>query len=362
MDNNDYVMWLSRTLSQSNRKTVDLINFFGSPKEVFDAERNDYLGVRGMTEAVAEKLSDSKKNIEFWKKEIDNMGIEYVSFFDERYPILLNEINDAPCGLYVKGRLPGNDERCVSIIGARRCSEYGRLTAYGFATKIASRGVWIISGMARGIDSISHKGAISAGGKTVAVLGFGHNKCYPAENRDLMNKISENGCVISEYPPDTEPEVYFFPQRNRIIAGMSEALIVVEAGKKSGTLITVDRALDYGRTVLAVPSNITSASGEGTNDLIKQGCPMITNAQDVFFELGMDDDEDKKEKQHETKMKCLSDDENKILGLLSYEPLPFEKIVKNSGKDIQDVQYILTLLEINGFAEKLPGNRFTKKI
>lgn len=357
VDKNDYMMWLSRALGQNNKRIINILRFFGSPEEVYNSERKAYLSVKGITDDVADKLISAKKNAEEWCDELKRLGIEYISLLDDRYPRLLRETCDAPVGIYVKGQLPEKNNHCISMIGARRCSEYGKRMAAKFSSEIAKEGVWIVSGMARGIDSVSHKGTLSVGGKTIAVLGFGHNKCYPSENKQLMKRISETGCVLSEYPPDTEPEVYYFPQRNRIIAGMSEALIVVEAGKKSGTLITVDKALDYGRTVMAVPSNITSLCGEGTNELIKQGCPVVTCTDDVFFEIGL---ERKKKAEEKTKVN-VSDDEAEILNLLSSEPELFDEIVRKSKKTIQDVQYILTMLEINGLIEKLAGNRFVKK-
>ncbi|MCI1959922.1 MAG: DNA-processing protein DprA [Clostridia bacterium] len=355
MDKNDYMMWLSRALGY-NKKIFNILKCFGSPEEVYNSKRETYLTVKGITDEVADKLISAKKNAEKWCDELKKLNIEYISLLDDRYPSLLRETCDAPVGIYVKGQLPKKNEHCISMIGARRCSEYGKRMAKKFSSEIAREGVWIVSGMARGIDSVSHRGTLSVGGKTIAVLGFGHNRCYPSENRELMKQISETGCVLSEYPPDTEPEVYYFPQRNRIIAGISEALIVIEAGKKSGTLITVDRALDYGRTVMTIPSNITSMSGVGTNELIKQGCPVVTSADDVFFEIGIE-----KKKKDEKKKVNISDDEAEIFNLLSLEPKLFDEIVKKSQKSIQDVQYILTMLEINGLIEKLAGNRFVKK-
>ena len=293
MHENHYMMWLFRSLGMNLRKTYILLEHFGSAMEVWNADDKMLLQINGVTQQTVHALNEGKECVADWIRELDSLGIRYISINDRCYPHLLREITDPPVGLYIKGDLPENDCVMISIIGARRCTDYGRNMAYKLSKNLAKEGIVIVSGMARGIDSMGHKGTLDANGRTIAVLGFGHKHCYPPENKSLMEEISKSGCLISEYPPDTEATRYNFPQRNRIIAGISQGLIVVEAGKKSGTLITVDFALDDGRTVMTLPANITSKASEGTNELIKQGCPIVTCTEDVLFELGVE----KKKKQ-----------------------------------------------------------------
>ena len=232
-----------------------------------------------------------------------------------------------------------------------------------FAGELSSLGICVLSGMAAGIDSIAKSTALHYGNFTAAVLGFGHNCCYPAENKNLMEKISENGCLISEYPPDTTPEPYYFPKRNSIIAGLSDGVLVVEASKNSGALITADLACQYGRDVMAVPSNITSLNGVGTNNLIKQGCALVTCTEDILFELGYKII-NKKSKPGDSKSSAggkPTDNENKILSLIGEEPVSFEYIAGKTGFAVGDLQSMLLMLELKNIVEKLPGDRFVRK-
>ena len=268
-----------------------------------------------------------------------------------------------PVGIYIKGEIINNDMVTVSIVGSRRCSEYGKRTAAKFAKELSSLGICIVSGMAAGIDSVANAATIENGGFTVAVLGFGHNCCYPADNRNLMEKIAQNGCLISEYPPDTEPEPYYFPKRNNIIAGLSDGVLVIEASKKSGALITADLASEYGRDVMAVPSNITSPNGIGTNNLIKQGCCMVTCTEDILFELGCKIIKKENKTSNENSNNKNTDTENKILSFIGSEPVPvsFEYIAGSTGFAVGDLQSTLLMLELKNIIEKLPGDRFVRK-
>lgn len=364
MDTNDYIMWLSRSFNQNSKKVYYILNEFKTPENAFRANRSEFLKLKGIKPEKADLLIRNRDLIKSWKEELRKSGVTFISVFDKRYPSKLRNIYLPPAGIYVKGKkLIDNDTVTVSIIGSRRCSEYGRRMAAKFAGELSSLGVCIISGMAAGIDSIANAAALEHGGFTAAVLGFGHNCCYPAENRGLMDKIAENGCLISEYPPDTEPEPYYFPKRNNIIAGLSDGVLVVEASKKSGALITADLACQYGRDVMAVPSNITSPNGVGTNNLIKQGCAMITCTEDILFELGYKII-NKKSKTGDSKSSVSSkttDNENKILSLIGSEPVSFEYIAGSTGFAVGDLQSALLMLELKNIIEKLPGDRFVRK-
>lgn len=215
-------------------------------------------------------------------------GIRCVLFSQDGYPDRLRDIVDPPSQLYVKGSLPDSGQPTVGIVGARLCSDYGRYTARQFGAALAQAGIQIISGMALGIDGISHKAALDAGGKTFAVLGCGVDICYPEENREIYDRLNGASGILSEYPPGTAPHAGLFPQRNRIISGLSDLLLVVEARKKSGTLITVDQALEQGKEVYAVPGRVTDALSCGCNHLIRQGAGVAVSPQDLIdavFEL-----------------------------------------------------------------------------
>lgn len=359
MNENYYMMWLFRSLGLNLRRTYVLLEYFGSAIEIWNANEEMLLQINGITKQTVHDLNKGKELVAVWIRELELLGIKYISINDRHYPNLLREITDPPVGLYIKGELPENGSMMVSVIGARRCTEYGRNMAFKLSKDLAKEGIVIVSGMARGIDSMGHRGAIEAKGKTIAVLGFGHKNCYPAENRSLMEEIQKDGCLISEYPPDTEATKYNFPQRNRIIAGISQGLIVVEAGKKSGTLITVDFALDDGRTVMTLPANITSKASEGTNELIKQGCPIVTCAEDVLFEIGAE--QKKKQQQNEEKLEFnLSDEEKMVYELIGCEGVTLDYITKMLKMPIQDIQYILTMLELQAAIQKQPGDKYIR--
>lgn len=341
------------------RKTYILLEHCGSAMEIWNADEKMLLQISGITHQTISDLNEGKELVTDWIRELNALGLRYISINDSCYPRMLKEIPDPPVGLYIKGELPNEDSVMVSVIGARRCTDYGRNMAFKLSKDLAKDGIVIVSGMARGIDSMGHRGALEANGKTIAVLGFGHKNCYPPENKSLMEEIGANGCLISEYPPDTEVTKYNFPQRNRIIAGVSQGLIVVEAGKKSGTLITVDFALDDGRTVMTLPANITSKASEGTNELIKQGCPIVTCTEDILFELGVE--KMKKQQKKEEKLAFdLSDEEKKIYALISSEPVTLDYITKMLKIPVQDIQYILTMLELGAAIQKLPGEKYIR--
>lgn len=361
MNDDFYMMWLTSIEGMTYKKAYLLLSHFGTAKEIWDASVNLLSSVKGITRAFAETIA-AAKNEEALDEEIcrlEGLGINYIAANNPNYPEALRFIDEPPLGLYYKGVLPDKDEMCFSIIGSRRCSEYGAEVAQRFSRDMAKNGFTIVSGMARGIDSMAHRGAINANGKTIAVLGCGLDICYPAENERLMEKIIETGCVISEYPPGTHPYPGNFPQRNRIIAGLSMGLLVIEASKRSGTLITVDRALDYGRTVFVVPANITSALSEGTNQLIKEGCPIATNVSDILFELGVIRTE-KEVKIEETAKNDLTNEEKELLSFIKYEPISLDDLIILLDKPSQNIQYILTYLEIYGYIKHLPGQRFIR--
>lgn len=352
-----YLMWLSRLDGFGIKRINYLLEHFGSAEAVWHADKQELRSVYGMGEKIVDQLvhSRSASLLDDWIAELEEKEIAFYSYRHPRYPRLLREISDPPVGIYVRGTLPDDDIDTVAIIGARRCSRYGAKVAYEIASDLGKTNIIVVSGMARGIDSKGHTGILDGNGKTIAVLGCGVDVCYPPENQELMDRIIENGCVLSEYPPGTTALPHHFPSRNRIIAGLSKMVVVVEAGQKSGTFITADMALDYGRDVFVVPGNITSPLSKGTNELIKQGCPIITEGQDILNALGIS----YKEEEHvRFKIKVaenISAEEKEVYDLIdAEEPVSAEILCRKLHKDIQDVQYILSLLELSGYITKIP--------
>ena len=227
------------------------------------------------------------------EEELAQAGISFVSALEEGFPDKLREIPDPPFGIYYKGKMPGEKEPAAAIIGARLASGYGSEQARRFGRQTSARGIAVISGMARGIDGIAQKAALDAGGKSYAVLGCGVDICYPEENRELYERLQQQGGVLSEYPPGMQPIAKLFPPRNRIISGLSDLVLVIEARKRSGTLITVDMALEQGREVYALPGRVSDALSDGCNRLIRQGAGPATCPQDIleyFFGTGSEED------------------------------------------------------------------------
>ena len=288
MNDNNYMLWLSSMVQFfGSRKLNSLLIEFGSARNIFNAtqkELEQYLTSHGLQTITRQR---SLYYIEKLLNKMEEQGIIYLSREHERFPELLKTIPDPPIGLFCIGTLPPDTMYKVAIIGSRTCSEYGKMAAQLLATPLAQTNVVIVSGMARGVDSAAHKGALTGGGKTIAVLGCGIDICYPSENAHLRDEIINNGCIISEYSLGIAPNKAFFPARNRIISGLSHGVVVTEAGKQSGTLITVDQALDQGREVMAVPGNVSSGLSEGTNRLIREGAHLVACHTDVLFVLNI---------------------------------------------------------------------------
>lgn len=353
-----YMYWLSTLYTMGSRKQNFLLEHFGSAREAYAASPEVLREVPGLTANNIRTIQKSKDSLEYGVEMLKRMDISFTYRGHRDYPYLLNEIPDPPVGLYYRGELPGNTLPRVAIIGSRRCSEYGLSTARRLGGALAKQGVVIVSGMARGIDSMAHRGALESAGLTIAVLGCGIDICYPAENRSLRDNIAKSGCIISEYPPGVTPQAYYFPARNRIISGLSQVIVVVESGKKSGTLITVDQALEQGRDVMAVPGNITNRYSEGTNSLIKQGAEPVCSHEDVLQMLGLI--AHKQPKSSKETAPCIATEEKLVYDVLAFEPYTFDEILIKTNSQPQTIQYILTMLELKGHVKRLPGMRYIK--
>lgn len=282
--------------------------------------------------------------------------IEMITFGSCRYPELLAEIKDPPKELYYIGNIDILNRRCAAVVGSRTTTQYGRSTAVSIATKLATREVVVVSGMARGIDTCAHQGALDCDGSTIAVLGCGVDLCYPKENKELKKEIEKNGLVISEYPPGTEAMPYSFPKRNRIISGLSEITVVVQARNESGALITAELAAEQGREVYAVPGNIDSQYNLGNNKLIKDGAGIIIKPADVLDAMGIDM-VSKKEAE-----KVLSDTELRIFNMLSeVGEMTVDEICMRLQKPPSYVSSIVSVMELKGTVLTALGKIFIAK-
>ena len=276
-------IWLAEKCGAGSMELARLIENFDSIGEIYLADY-DTLVERGCSEHLAEKLADKGLGRAYKiVEDCEKNGIDVIAYDDVRYPKSLASIKDPPAVLYCKGRLPSlNGELCISVVGTRSMSEYGMRTAYKIAYEIASSGAIVVSGMAFGIDAVAACAAIAAHGRTVAVLGCGIDVTYPKQHEKLKAAILENGAIISEYPPTTEPKRYHFPTRNRIISGLSQGTVVLDANENSGSLITAHTAIIQGRDVYAVPSNIDAENSAGTNKLIRDGAQAVLNGRDII--------------------------------------------------------------------------------
>lgn len=358
----NFIMWLARIEGISLKKKEELLAYFGSAKEIFYSNKFELEHFARKTKIninnILEKQNDSILND--YLNELYKKNIRFISKDNYEYPSLLKEISDAPLGLFVIGSIPDEEFKKVSVIGSRKCTQYGASNSYKFSKELAEKDVVIVSGMALGIDSMAHKGAIDGGGKTIAVLGCGVDVVYPQSNVSLRNSIIENGCIISEFPPKTPPLPIHFPIRNRIISGLSSSVIVVEAGKRSGTLITVNQALEQGRDVFGIPGNITSSLSKGVNDLLKTGAYPLTEVNDILLNLGMNESNNNSPASNNLNnlYETLLPDEKIICDCISVEPISIDEIVVKTNLKIQIVQYNLTMLELKGIVQKLAGQKY----
>jgi DNA processing protein len=335
-----------------------LLSAFGTPEKVFTAGLDDLLAVDGIGMNRAKNIREFSlwKHIEQNIQVIEKKGIRVVYFGDPLYPEMLKEIDDAPIVLYTRGDIQPHDRYAIAVVGSRKLTPYGESVADTVSEDLASMGFTVVSGMARGVDTLAHKGALKAGGRTIAVLGSGPDVPYPPENRSLMERITRSGCIISEFPPGAPPDKENFPRRNRLISGLSLGVLVVEAASDSGALITARYAIEQGREVFAVPGNITSSISEGTNALIKKGAVLTRKADDIVEELAPVLKGFIKSKE---KIKIeITDEEKQICILLSGEPKQIDVLSRESGFPASRVLGILLGLELKGAVKQITGKRF----
>ena len=342
-----------------------LIDHFKSPQSVFQASREELLRVDGVTGRHVTAIAEHKMP-QWVEAELDlvkRKDYHIVTLGDSNYPLLLRQIPDPPPFLYISGRLESSSVK-IAVVGSRNATGYGLATTKSLSTHLAALGVTIVSGMARGIDTAAHQGALAAGGKTIAVLGSGLEQIYPADNKPLFQRISEQGAVVSEFSLFTKPEGHNFPIRNRIISGMTSGTVVVEATKNSGSLITARLAAEQNREVFAVPGSIQSFKSIGTHTLIKQGAKLVENAQDIIEELTPMIQYDQSSgnnqgKADEEKLALLTADELLVYETLGPYPVHIDDLARTVSLGPGRLSSILLKLELNDLVQQSPGNFFT---
>jgi DNA processing protein len=351
--NEDLKYWVSftRIPGIGRIKIGLLVDYFSSLQNAWKAPVSEIRNA-GIDEKTSSLISDcrSKINPDFEIETLHKHNVAAIPCTSQDYPVKLKEIHDFPPVLYICGNLSLSDENGIAVVGTRKASAYGRQVTEEIVSDLANNGISIISGLARGIDTIAHRAALEVSGRTLAVFACGLDIVYPAENGALAKRILENGALISEYPIGTKPKPEYFPRRNRIMSGLSLGVLVIEAGEKSGALITAEQALNQNREVFAVPGSIFSSYSKGTNRLIQQGAKLVMGYMDVLDEFniaGIVQQLQAKE--------CQSGDNNEsiILQHLSHEPKHIDEICRCSKLSLQTVSSSLAMLELRGIIKQM---------
>ena len=384
----DYWLWLSLKKAMTAEKIQKLLTYIPTPKEMYNMSKDKLSKIKGFDKRTVAVLSDKRLDRVMEVRGLcSKYNIKVLTFDSPNYPENLRHIPAPPYVLYTRStkQINLNEYIRIAIVGNRESTQYGEKIAQDFAYNLARNGIVVVSGMAKGIDTSAHRGSINAGGLTVAVMGCGLDKAYPKENKDLMEKIIETGIAISEYPPNDKPDGWHFPQRNRIISGLSQGTLVVEAPKHSGSLITARYALEQDKDLFAVPGDINQERSAGTNNLLKEYAIPVTSARDIFdyysienFEIsniiklqkekGLTEKREYKEsKTAEIKKadinsdfyKDLTEKEKHIISKLSTEPINFEELLLLTEIPANELTSMITLLEIKGKIKTHAGKNFT---
>jgi len=335
-----------------------LVSQLGSARAIFTAERSRLTAAQGIGREMAEVIVSGRDRVD-WEEELARtagMGAEIVTQVDEAYPKSLLEIHDPPLALYVKGTLHSGDRHAIAVVGTRRPTHYGLESAGKLAFQLAKSGFTVVSGLAEGIDTAAHQGALRAKGRTLSVMGSALDCPYPASNRDLARRISERGAVISEFPLGRQPDKTTFPMRNRIVSGLAMGVLVVEAGLNSGALITANQALDQGRSVFAVPGRIDSYVSRGTHELIRTGARLVADADDVLREFEFLLPPGPKERAERSRIGPeLSKEETCLVRLLEQGEQGVDSLIRASALKPASVNALLIGLEMKRVIRMLPG-------
>lgn len=349
-----YWYWLCNIPGIGRKKLERLLAEYGTPEEVFKQKKIEWF-----TEKENAAFAESRKLkwVSMFKKVCES-GIRIVTIEDEEYPKRLVCLHDRPYILYVKGKLPAEDRPTCGIVGARNCTRYGAEFAREAGRLLGENDIQVISGMARGIDGESEMGALSGGGESFAVLGNGVDICYPPENWRLYEALFDKGGIISEFAPGTRARATHFPMRNRIISALSDKLIVVEAKEKSGSLITVDFALEQGKEVFGVPGRVTDELSQGVNNILRLGAGVLTSPSDILLEYGINPE--KKETNYEKIKNLLAERENMLYSKLDLQPKNLQIIIEETGMGMAEISDILLGLEVKGLVTECGKNYYAR--
>ncbi len=365
--NRQYAYWLSSLPGIGNKTIRRLLEICGGTAEgVYQANEKQWKKVLRSRQLEAMKQITKEWNLEKEYEKLTRNGIVFYSMEDMEYPKRLRHIPDAPYSIFLKGRMPMEDCLSVAIIGARDCSEYGSFVAAELGKRLGEQGIQIISGMARGIDGISQEAALAVGGMSYGVLGCGVDICYPASNRKLYEKLITEGGVLSTYLPGTKPSARLFPPRNRIVSGLADVIIVIEARRKSGTLITVDMALEQGKDVYVVPGRITDRLSDGCNSLIRQGAGIILSPEDFLEEIVAMKKWQRRsgeQKSMNVKERRVASELQEIYNTLDFYPLSLEQIMTKLPDDYDHIKVNTALLQlcIENVAQQLSPGFFCRR-
>lgn len=359
MTNKEYWHWLLNIKNIGLGKTKAILKYYDSPKDAFLGKESELKQIGALKEEDRKNIIKSK-DINLIKKDYNKLhknNIYLIIKDDKSYPSKLKNIYDPPFGLYVRGSLPQDNKLSIAIVGARACSDYGRQVATNISRELASKGVQIISGLAYGVDSYAHTGALKVKGQTFAILGCGIDICYPKENFKIYMDIRKQGGIISEYGMGKQPIAFQFPMRNRIISALSDGILIVEAREKSGSLITADSGLEQGKNIYSIPGNIYSKLSEGTNNLIKMGAKTVSNSQDILEDykynyINSKDNMTQKDKLLEKKEKI-------VYACLSCLPKHMNIIAEETGFTIDELSEILLQLELKNMIKEIRKNYFS---
>jgi len=367
MENREALVALNLIEHVGPIRVRQLLEHFGEASTILSASRQQLLQARNIGEETADAISSWEKNVDLAAelKRIDEYDCHVVTQADPEYPELLRQIYDPPVVLYVKGKLLAKDKNSVAMVGSRMTTHYGMEVARKLAYQLGYLGVTVISGGARGIDSAAHQGALSAKGRTIAVLGTGINLVTPPENAELFQRIAANGAVVTQFPFNRPPDKQSFPIRNRIVAGMTLGTVVVEANLSSGALITANFANEYGRQVFAVPGRIDSPRSKGCHELIKKGAKLCESAEDILSEFEyLFPVSNRPLAPNETgtlPALTLPDNEQKVVDcLVESQERTIDEVIRSSGLPASAVSVALLSLEMKRIVKQLPGRCFVR--
>lgn len=353
--------WIRLAKLESPRSAVALADHFGSVDEVFRAEMSDLAHVRGLHRRTAERVRKiATESVENEIEALERVGGRIVTYRDDEYPPNLKTIPDFPPVLFVRGQILEQDRFGIAIVGTRRPSEYGKSMTTKLSRDLAKRGLTIVSGGARGVDTAAHTAAIACGGRTIAVMGSGLDVPYPYENRGLLNKIAENGAVVTEFAPGTQPDAWRFPVRNRLVSGMCLGVVVIESLAEGGAMITATLAAEQGREVWAVPGSTDTPQSEGPHRLIREGAGLVEKAEEILEDLHIETDAPAKETP--SLPPNLTPEQKAVIQVLSLHPKHVDEIISECKLTPAVANSTLTLLEMLGVVRRVPGNSYVRVV